>query len=457
MDLEEDFVVPELSVEQIDPTAFAEDEVGYAYYLKHLATLANAVVMEGDNRGFIDLKVWRRERDNEPYNARILENHASLSFFYTLDRPWNPYRGNAALKARLEAVLDFWCRSQHTDGRFSEYAPAQWSLAPTGFGIKFMGETLRCLHASEVAGGPTIEPETMSRTVEAARKAIQVLLTHPDLLRHATNYSNQYTGFWGGIMAFLSAFPDEEMQGQFVDMMRTFSEQLTSPAGYHYERGGCDWRYTMSTHQNNVRHVWKYVCGSDLGKMIVETEQPWMNWLSYNAVLEPDGTYFTLNRAIETRTALPGFESWETPVVEEIPLSQAFSVSREEYKENLVKGKDDLVQTWPSIAPLEIYSPHIFVDGRAYYDWLPRKAQCEEKRATLPYLARDRFTHFRMDHRTAVQFVFVRRPGYYAVFNSGEIIHTIQKYGFGLLWHPRLGSLLQTQSQEAGPWGTGLE
>jgi len=454
---EEAHLVPALLDEQIDPATFAENEVQFAYYLKHLSTLANAVVMEGESRGFIDLKVWRRPKDNEPYNARILENHASLSFFYTLDRPWNPYRGNAALKARLEAVMDFWCRIQHTDGRFSEYAPEQWSLPPTGFGIKFMGETLRFLHESETAGGPGVDSGIMSRTVAAARKAIQVLLSHPDLLRQATNYSNQYTGFWGGIMAFLAAFPDAEMQEQFVEMMKTFSEKLTSPVGYHYERSGCDWRYTMATHQNNVRHVWKYVRGTELGKMIVDLEQPWMDWLSYNAVLEPDGAYFTLNRAIETRTELPGFETWETPVVEEIPITHAFAQSQEVYEQALAKGKEDLVKTWPSVGSMETYSPHICVDGRASFDWLPSEAQRDEARAKLPYLARDRYTQFRMDHRIATQYTFVRRPNYYAAFNSGEVIHSIQRYGLGLLWHPRMGSLLQTQSRDTGPWGTALD
>ena len=446
--------VPALQPEQIDPAMFSEDEVPYAYFLRHLATLANAVVMGGENRGFIDLKVWRRERDNEPYNARILENHASLSFFYTEDRPWNPYRGDAALKARLEAVLDFWCTSQHTDGRFSEYAPEQWALPSTGFGVKFMGETLRRLHASETSGGPTIDPHIQARTVGATRKAIQVLLTHPDLLRHATNFSNQYTGFWGGIMAFLSAYPDAALQRQFVELVRTFREQLTSPVGYHYERTGCDWRYTMGTHRNNVRQVWKYVRGTELGQLISEMERPWVDWLSHNAVLEPDGAYFTMNRAIETRTALPGFETWETPVAEEIPQAHAFACTQEAYEASLTERKARLVQNWPDVGPLRSYSPHVFVDGHANLDWRPSDTQCNEARGRLPYLARERYSHLRMDDRFAVHYTFIRRPDYYAAFNSGESICPMQRYGLGLLWHPRMGSLMQTQSREAGPWGT---
>ncbi len=73
--------VAPLQMDRIDPSSFTEDETSYVYHLKHLSTVANAVVMDGECRGFIDLKVWRRPQDNEPYNARILENFASLAFF----------------------------------------------------------------------------------------------------------------------------------------------------------------------------------------------------------------------------------------------------------------------------------------------------------------------------------------------------------------------------------------
>lgn len=446
--------VAPLDVDQVDPVSFTKEEVSYAYYLYHFSTLANAVVMDGENRGFIDLKVWRRPKDNEPYNVRVLENHASLAFFYTEKRPWNPYWGDPAVKVRLEAVMDFWCRSQHTDGRFAEYAYEQWSLAPTGFGIKFMGETLRRLHTSESNGGPTIDADILERAKTATEKAIQVLLTHPDLLRHATNYSNQYTGFWGGLMAFLSAYPNEEIFSAFVEKVETFRDQLTSPVGYHYERTGCDWRYTMQTHRSNMQHLWHYARGTELENDIVEMERPWADWLAYNAVLEPDGSYFTINLAIETRTTLPGCENWETPMAEKVPLAQAFSQSAEVYEENLIARREALIQTWPYVAPMEMYSPHTFENGRNALRWLPSKAKRDEARTQLPYLAKDRFTHFRMDDRIAVHHTFVRRPSYYAIFNAGEKIADIQRYGLGVLWHPKMGSVLQTQSREHGPWGT---
>src|SRR5215813_3993777 len=99
---------------------FRDDELDLPYYLANFHRVANSVALSGARRGFIDIPVWRDLKDNQPYNARIMESILSLAYFYTLDRPWNPYRGDPALRARLEAALDFWCNSQNTDGRFSE-------------------------------------------------------------------------------------------------------------------------------------------------------------------------------------------------------------------------------------------------------------------------------------------------------------------------------------------------
>src|SRR5690606_4713636 len=118
---------------------------------------------EGPNKGFINISVWRHSKDNQPYNARIMENVLTLTWFYTAKRTWNPYYGDPALRARLEAALDFIARSQNSDGRFAEYGINRWNLAATGFMTKFLGETLQLLDQSARAGGPTIAPEVLKR------------------------------------------------------------------------------------------------------------------------------------------------------------------------------------------------------------------------------------------------------------------------------------------------------
>ncbi len=446
--------VPPLDPATVSPALFCEQEAVWAYMLVHLPAVANAVVMEGEHRGFIDIQVWRRERDNQPYNARVLENHLPLAFFYTADRSWNPYRGHPALRARLEAVLDFWCSSQHADGRFAEYGPENWSLAPTSFGIKMMGETLRLLDESQRAGGPTIDPALHQRTIAAARRAIEALLTHPSLIAHGKRFSNQYTGFWGGALAFLSVHEDNSLRSRLTERVREALPALSSPAGYHYENNGCDWAYVLGTHRNNVRHVWNYARATELGDLIVAMERPWVEWLAYNAVREPDGSYFTLNRAIETRTGAGGFDTRELPLAEQIPSARAFAPTVDEHRAQLQARRQRLLETWPDVGPLTSYSPHAFADRLDRHPWHPTAAERAAAVAQLPYLARDRFAHQRADDRHPMSSTFVRRPDYYAAFNAGAMVAAMQRYGLGLLWSPKMGTVLQTQSRDAGPWGT---
>ena len=441
-------------LQTIDPDDFTQDEVKYAYYLYHLATVANAVIMEGKDRGFIDLVVWRQAKDNKPYNARVLENHISLAFFYVTDRPWNPYYGDMALKARIEAILELLCKRQSEDGRFSEYAPERYTLAPTSFGVRVLGETLRMLCESEAAGGPVIHRAVWHRAIEMIQKAIGVCLDHPDLLKTARLYSNQYVGFWGGVMAFLSAYPDADLEQRLVNRIRGFHTELTSPVGYYYERGGCDWAYTMRTHRNSIRQLWHYIRDKEMAKLIAQVDAPWIDWLNHNAVLEPDGEYFTLNQAIETRRHQPGFEYWDTPAAEVIPLAVAFHRTQSEASLDYARSQEELRAWWPEVGDLTEYLPSTFLDHTTLEDWRPTATERKRTREKLPYLTCDHSTHVRMDDRFDLNHTFIRRPTYYAIFNTGEIIYQSQRYGLGLVWHPDMGCVLQTQSRESGPWGT---
>ena len=112
-----------------------------------------------------------------------MENILSLAFFYSTKRPWNQYYASPAVRLRLEAALDFWCRMQHSDGRFSEYSPQRWNLPATAFATKFIGEALALLH-----GGPPIDAKLYERVVKANRRAIRIVMTDPALLQRSAMF-----------------------------------------------------------------------------------------------------------------------------------------------------------------------------------------------------------------------------------------------------------------------------
>ena len=94
-----DAQVPPVDASKIKAADFADADLDLPFALAHFARVANSVVMDGPDRGFIALSVWRGEKNTHPFNARIMENILSLAWFYTAPQRWNPYRGHPALRA----------------------------------------------------------------------------------------------------------------------------------------------------------------------------------------------------------------------------------------------------------------------------------------------------------------------------------------------------------------------
>ena len=159
--------VPPADLAKIKPSDFSDDELDLPYYIVNFHRVANSIPLEGDLRGWIGASVWRGNSNQHTYNARVLESQLSLAYFYCTKRPWNPYYGHPAVRARLEAMLERWCNMQSPNGEFSEYAEGRWGLAPTAFATKFMGESLRLL-----ADGPPIDAKLHERVKQTQRKAI---------------------------------------------------------------------------------------------------------------------------------------------------------------------------------------------------------------------------------------------------------------------------------------------
>jgi hypothetical protein len=483
--------LPAFSPTSVNPNLFQGEEYIYGPPLRNLSQLANAVKMTEPNRGFITIPVWRPPVNNVPGNARVLENHTSLTFFYTIDRPWNIYRGNPILRARLEAILEFLISSVNltlgtgnVDGTNNqsiarlgsdkvEGAPNNNELAGSTFGVKYLGETLMMLEQSRLAGGPVIDENLRQRLISTMRVLIKTCLGFLSFKVSATRFSNQYTGSWGGILAYLSAYDDSEIRQLLITRLAkladkdnpelitwsgsTFPFQLSSPAGYHYENSGPEWGYVFSTHYPNINHVLGLDQSSSIVDPIVAMEEPWFEWKAYNSVREPDGSVFVVNRAIQTRIVrYGGFQYEESKLAEYIPLARAFMRTDTEHQALVSSERQKMINGWNTPpGTLTSYPPHTFAGkGRPERGfWRPSESQRSAAIASLPYLARTGFVHQRRDSKATV--TFVRRPSYYAIFNSGTSTSAnIPRYGLGLLWNPQMGSVLQTQSGNVSWWGT---
>jgi hypothetical protein len=455
--------VKQVDLSQINPTNFSEEEWYMPYYLKHFASVANSVLDTGENRGYFNLSVWRGSHNHHTYNARVMEGILSLVWFYCTDRPWNIYYGDRALKKRIEASLQFWCKIQHTDGRFSEYRVGQWSLAPTAFATKFIGRALWLLEKK----GPQIDDAIFKQARASLRKAIYIGLTHEGLWEHGRNYTNQYANLWGGALAYLDIWPDEEIETLLKKRFEQSMTEFQSPLGFFYEKGGPDWGYNLNTHHSDLQVAWEYA-DQDLRALIIEKTQDWYEWFSFNALKEPSNMCYYLNRAIETRQQKayylnidvddPAFQRW-VPQAEFVPMARAFEMSEEEFSSSNKKMYDQMLNTYPEVAPLDVgefnaFTPYAFLHHNMKM-WHPSQKQKQEAVEKLPYLKDSSFVKLMEDERSETAYAFIRTPKYYAIFNSGKIITKQQRYGLGLIWTPALGTIFQSQSKtDDASWGT---
>ena len=448
--------LPAVDLSTLKPSDFADDELDLPFYLKHFHTFANSVMETGLNKGFINIVVWRTPDVNKPFNARIMENILSLTWFYCTKRPWNIYYASPALRPRLEAALSFWCSIQNADGRFSEYGPQQWNLPATAFSTKFMGETLRLLKS-----GPPIDPVILQNTIAADRKAIMAVLTMEELYKHGKDYSNQYTNVWAGGLAYLSLYPDAEISSRLVERIKQSATDFQSPAGFFYEAGGTDFGYNFNTHHSNLWMAYHYSRGTPLANDFTGEEKRYYSWISYNAVPEPGQIYYTINRAVEMRQKATTTSSYfiTCPLGEAVEGVRAFNMNRAEKEKYIAAARKNLEQNWPNVPPLtlgvfSVFSPYAFLH-RSHYQWYPSPQQKEAAVRNLPYIKSNRFIHQKMDSRHPTVFTYVRQPGYYACFNSGPLLKPQQRYGIGLLWHPKAGSFFQSQTDtDDAAWGT---
>ncbi|HEX4029142.1 MAG TPA: hypothetical protein VHX20_02210 [Terracidiphilus sp.] len=447
--------VPALDASRIKPSDFADKDLDMPFALSHFAQVANAVETDGPDRGFIDISVWRGTKQLHPYNARIMESILTLTWFYTAPQKWNQYRANAALRARLELALTYWCNLQSPDGKFSEYGPQQWNLAATAFAVKFMSESLRLLK-----NGPPIADALHRRAIDCCRKAVRATLFDPDLMSHGRSYSNQYTNIFAGGAAFLALYPDAELSKRLAERVETSGAELQSPCGYMYEKDGPDLGYTLNTHHENLQMAYNYWRGTHLGDLLVEEENRFSKWLMYNLLPEPGQNFFVANRSIETRQKHAIFDPIDTPLADRCIIMRAYATSPDLRAAQIHAAREKLDSQWPQVDPLrlgefEALSPYLFLQ-RANYAWHPTAEQMTEARKQVRPLAEQSFVEQLRDTRKPIVFTYVRQPGYYAAFASApRPVSEQQRLGLTFVWTPAGGVLLQSQTGGAETaWGT---
>jgi hypothetical protein len=199
--------------------------------------------------------------------------------------------------------------------------------------------------------------------------------------------------------------------------------------------------------------------GTPLGELIEDQERRWTQWLSYNLVREPDGSVFFINRCIESRQRHEVWPREDSPMGQNVEMARAFSPTIEEIAQQAKSEQEELEQDWGHFRQMngeEGISPYIVLT-RDLYSWYPTEAQRAAAVAKLPYLASDQFTTQLADAKAPLVCTYVRRPMYYAIFDAGKKRSAQQRFGLGLLWNPKAGTVFQSQTDtDDAAWGTRL-
>lgn len=425
-----------------DRSTFAADEQIMGTYLVLVAPLANSIVDDDPERyGWMEDGWWRTPV--QPFNARIMEHVATLAWFYATERPWNPYRGDAELLARLDAALGFYLGLQHDDGAWPEYSWTEHGLAPTSFGTVALSATLRDLRTAGVLAGRQTEIEA------ALRKAATWLvdLTRPHW-RTPTPVTNQVIAGLAGVSDVAIVLDDPAIAAPIDDRLEFLWQHSHAPAGHTLEPLGYDFGYSFT------------VALPDFADVALKTDSPvplrfaeaLADFYQYAVVWEPDGSgglhYSGLcvrNGATDQRPTIADTadrSSLGRVFLDRVPALAAFHPTDAE--------KDAERDSWAGSAePVPVPAK----GNTSPRTWMhvprspqgPTAAQRAAAIAGWRTVAEDAFTELRFGEPSLKQhYLFVRRPGYYLGALHGTRVsgYTRQRFGNGLLWHPAAGMFL---------------
>lgn len=437
-----------------DRSLFSHPEQRLAPYLATLAPMVNEIVTDGsEQHGWMAGGWWRTP--TEPFNARIQEHVRTLAWFATTERPWNPYHGDPALLARLDAALGHYLSLQHENGSWPEYAADEHSRAATAFALGYLSKTLQDLRRTGHL------PETQQAIAAALRRAVTWFLDpgNTGVWQHGPiEFVNQPMAGLAGAALALHLDPAPALRAQLHDRIADIAARGQSPAGYFYEPRGMDIAYNLNVTLSEIVEILDHHDKPELVAMVERLA----DWLGYNLVREPDGAGFIANTAGSARTPMYYLDdvtaepqqrdlgSWFTPLV---PAMAAFYPTAEDRTAQRTAWAAD-----PAPVPQQergATNPRILVNI-PYGERYPSTAAKTAAIATLPYLASRRFTELRRDPG-GEDYLFVRRPGYYTMAHYGPQATSLVRSGPSLIWHPDAGTFVHSgHNSNTDCWATVL-
>ncbi|MEV6109209.1 hypothetical protein AB0M28_31555 [Streptomyces sp. NPDC051940] len=435
-----------------DRRAFAVEEQRFAPYLVSLSAMVGDI--EGSDPstfGFMGGGWWRTP--SATYNARVQEHVYTLAWFLTKTRSWNPYTGDPALLAGLDAALGHYLGLQHSDGSWPEYGAGEHSLPATGFALGYLSKTHVLLKDANLL------PTRRTQLAGALHGAMTWLLdpANGGVWQTPIHYANQVTAGLAGAALALRTNPDAALRTQLTSAFVRLAEHGQSPAGFFYEVGGMDMNYNFEVMLPELADAWRQSDDTNLVTMAAR----YTDWLGYNLLREPDGAGWFCNIAPSTRTSSRAYDdtrpdpertALNAQFVPAVPALGAFLSAREDLAAARAAWAADTSPV-PGLVKKDT-SPRILTHA-LYGERYPTGQAKDQAIAALPYLASKNFTEHRTDG--GQHFLYVRRPNVYLGAYLGTRPTTMARTGLSFLWHPVAGTVIQSlNDNDYGLWATVL-
>ncbi|WP_154792021.1 hypothetical protein [Occultella kanbiaonis] len=437
-------LVTALGAGEPDRTLFDPSEQVYAAYLLILAPLANSVVDDDPDRyGWME-DGWQR-MPNEPFNARIMEHVATLSWFYAHERAWNPYYLDQNLLGRLDAALGFYLDLQHDDGSWPEYSWTEHGLAPTGFGTVALSAALRDLQATDSLPQRRTEIEATLRSA----CAWLVDLSRPHWAT-PVGYVNQVVAGLAGVAQTAQVLTDPAIGTTLADRTAFLLEHGQAPAGFFNEPRSYDAGYNFEVMLPDLGHI--YEATGD--PSVLELASRWADWFGYVVLMEPGETFGFHYASASARNGAGAFEPRVADDLDRVALGRVFLPQVPKLGAFYVPAEEKQAERerW-AIDPEPVHprgkqdsSPRLYMHVSQAPDGVSA-AERDARLSELPYLHEDTWTEVKEGSligagRPAQHFTFVRRPSYYLGALYGVRPYPRQRTGPGFLWHPEAGTVV---------------
>ena len=415
-----------------DRRLFAAAEQRFAPYL----LLIRPMVTDMTEAGFFAGGWWRTPAAD--FNARVQEHVYTLAWFSTQQRSWNPYTGDPALLAALDAGLGHYLGLQHPDGSWPEYAITEHGLAPTGFGIGYLSKTNALLRKANVL------PQRQAQITAALHQAMTWFLdpANGSVWQAKLTFSNQVTAGLAGSTLALNHDPDAVLRGQLTSAFARLAANGQSPAGFFYEVTGADQNYNFEVMLPELADAWRQSNDPNLVAMAAK----YTTWLGFNLLREPDGSGWFTNVAPSSRTSAryyadvrpdPDRTALGSQFVPAVPALAAFFADLAPAR---AAWAADPAPVPPLVKPDT--SPRILTHAM-YSERFPTRSARTAAIARLPYLRSQHFTEIRSDQ--GQDFLFLRRPGFYLGGYFGtRRASALARTGLTFLWHPVAGTVIQS-------------